>query len=99
MYRPAPTIGRGVYLEVTLHFRSPICALLPTLWSNWSAVGVHSTAHPQVLEWGESWTSVVLSKTLIFRSNNVLSIRSFQPTHGEMTLCGLLEMLDKQVVY
>jgi hypothetical protein len=44
-------------------------------------------------------TSVVLSKALILRSYNILSIRSFQPTHSEMTLCGLLEMLNKQVIH
>ena len=42
---------------------------------------------------------MLLCKPLILRSYNVLSIRSFQPTHSEMTLCCLLEMLDKQVVH
>jgi hypothetical protein len=43
--------------------------------------------------------SGLLSKTVIFRPYNVLSIRSFQPAHGEMTLGRLLEMLDKQIVH
>jgi hypothetical protein len=47
--------------------------------------------HLQAPKGGESWTSVVLRKTLIFRPYNVLSICSFQPAHGEMTLSGLLK--------
>lgn len=47
----------------------------------------------------ESWTSVLLSEALILRSYNVLSIPPFQPTHREMTLCGLLEVFDKQIVH
>jgi len=39
--------------------------------------------------------SVLLSKTLIFRPYDIFSIGSFEPAHGEMALCGLLEMLDK----
>jgi hypothetical protein len=40
-------------------------------------------------------TSVLLSKTLIFRPYDIFSIGSFEPAHSEMAFCGLLEMLDK----